>query len=351
MKKERLIFADVIRAIAIIFVILIHTTCNYAYELSQGTKVIEFNILLILEAVLSIAVVLFFMVSGCFLIRKENDINKNHWKKIGKRVFQLLFWTTAYLIFLKYYRNWDIDLGYSLKAMFFNVQVSHMWFLYPLIALYILSPIVSKLYYALSKKQINYLLIVTFLVPLVVKTFSQFFSFVSIPLFAVGFSEFGYFLLGKYIYDNKSYLKKKIKWYVPIIMSLMGILLIYVYAKLNITSFGIADKPYSDYSRFPVAFYCLSFYLMIVLLEDKLTKIPSKIKSFFTITGSNSNGIYLIHMFVIYLVGNIYLGPIGFTSNAGNLVFMILGGLLYFVITWIVVFFIKKIPYINKLIN
>ena len=234
MKKERVHFADILRTIAIIFVILIHTTCEYLNQSVLGTDVLGYNMALILDSIICIAVALFFMISGCFLIREDSELNKQHVKRVGKRIFQLLFWTVCYLLFCRYVLNWDINLSYSLKAIFFSNQVTHLWFMYPLIALYLLCPIVSKLYYSLTKKQINYLLIVTFLIPLIVKTFMQFYSFVSIPLFAVGFSEFGYFILGKYIYDNRVKLKEKLKMYIPIISTIVGLLLIIIYAKYNI---------------------------------------------------------------------------------------------------------------------
>ncbi len=351
MKKERMIFADVLRAIAIIFVVLIHTTCEYLVESSFGTDTIGFNLALGLDSITSIAVVIFFMVSGCFLIKKGSQLDKKHFSRLFKRIIQLLFWTTCYLLFYKYILKWDINLNYSLKAMFFNAQVTHMWFMYPLIALYLLSPIISKLYYSLNNKQINYLLIVTFVIPLIIKTFTQFFPFLSIPLFAVGFSEFGYFLLGKYIYDNKEILKKKLKIYIPIIVAILGLILIIVYAKYNIYRFGVADKPFYDYSRLPVALYCISFYTIFVLLEEKLQKLPKIIKIIVTNIGQNSGGIYFIHMFYIYIIGNIYIGPIGFTSNEGNLLFMIFGAILYFTVSWITVMILRKVPLIKKLVN
>lgn len=351
MKKERFIFADVIRTIAIIFVIMIHTTSSFMYDVVLGTDVLSFNLVLILNSIFSIAVALFFMISGCFLIRKDSDLDRNHFKRVVKRIVQLLFWTICYLLFCKYVLDWNIDLNYSLKAMFFNVQVSHLWFMYPLIALYLLSPIVSKLYYSISKKQLNYLLIITFVIPLIVKTFSQFFSFISMPLFAVGFSEFGYFILGKYIFDNRKILKEKLKLITPIVLTIIGIILILIYAKYNIYRFGIADKPFYDYSRFPVALYCVSFYTIFVFLEDRLKNMPNFLKKIITSIGQNSGGIYFLHMLILYIIGNLYIGSIGFTSNEGNILFMILGAFLYFIVSYLVILILKKIPIIKYFVE
>lgn len=353
MKKEqkREIFADLIRSIAIFFVIIIHTTSNYLDATISGSNLSGYNITLILNSITSIAVVLFFMISGCFLIKKNSELDKKHFKKVLKRIYQLLFWSTIYLIFLKFYRNWDIDLWYSLKAQFFSSQVSHMWFMYPLLALYLLNPIVSKLYYSLNKKQLNYLLIVTFLIPLIIKTFIQYFNFVQMPQFAVGFSEFGYFILGKYIYDNYENLTKKIKIVYPILFTIIGIVLIVVYAKIDIKTFGMTNKPFFDYSRFPVALYCVSFYTVFVCLKSKLENIPDSIKKIINNIGKNSGGIYYIHMFVLFFIGNVYIGPLGFTSNEGRLLFMLLGALLYFIVSLIIVNILKRIPILKELVN
>lgn len=232
MKKERFIFADVIRTIAIIFVIMIHTTSSYMYDVVLGTDVLSFNLVLILNSIFSIAVALFFMISGCFLIRKDSDLDRNHFKRVVKRIVQLLFWTICYLLFCKYVLDWNIDLNYSLKAMFFNVQVSHLWFMYPLIAL-----------------------------------------------------------------------------------------------------------------------YCVSFYTIFVFLEDRLKNMPNFLKKIITSIGQNSGGIYFLHMLILYIIGNLYIGSIGFTSNEGNILFMILGAFLYFIVSYLVILILKKIPIIKYFVE
>ena len=353
MKKQqkREIFADLVRTIAIFFVIIIHTTSNCLNVALSNSNILQYNTILVLNTITSIAVALFFMISGCFMIRKNSELDKKYLKKVLKRFYQLIFWSTIYLLFLKFYMNLDIDLGYSLKAQFFSSQVTHMWFMYPLLALYLLTPFVSKLYYSLSNKQLNYLLIITFLIPLIIKTFLQYFNFMQIPQFAVGFSEFGYFILGKYIYDNYEFLREKINILYPIIFTIIGIILIIVYAKIDIKTFGITDKPFFDYSRFPVALYCISFYTIFVHLKSKLEKIPNILIKIIKNIGTNSGGIYYIHMFVLYLIGNIYIGPLGFTSCEGRVLFMLLGALLYFIISLVIINILKKIPILKELVN
>lgn len=105
--KEREIFADILRTIAIIFVLIIHTTCNYLSS-TYGDSVFKYA--LAIDTIVCIAVPLFFMLSGCFLINEKTEFNSKHWKRILKRVVQLLFWTIVYLLVEKYYLKWDITI-------------------------------------------------------------------------------------------------------------------------------------------------------------------------------------------------------------------------------------------------
>ncbi|NLL02511.1 MAG: acyltransferase family protein [Mollicutes bacterium] len=346
--NNREIFADLLRTIAIFFVIVIHTTCTHLTA-SYGTS--SFKWVLLVNAIASIAVPIFFMLSGCFLIKKDNIVNSKNTKRIIKRVYQLLIWTLIYLLFEKYYLGWDIDVGFQFIQSLFRHQVPHLWFMYPLIALYLLSPIVSKLYYALDKKHIKYLLLFTFFIPLLMKWTIDYHNFVSIPLFALGFSEFSYFILGKYIYDNIDDIKKKIDLKTTVIVSMLGLLLIIIYAFYDSFVFGMTNNPYFDYSRFPCALYCVSFYTVFILLKDKLQKIPDKFKRIISNIAVNSGGIYYIHMIFAQLLSPVYILGIGFTSNHDSLLFMILGAILYFTLSWFSINILKKIPYIKELIN
>ncbi|MDD4187287.1 MAG: acyltransferase family protein [Bacilli bacterium] len=348
MKNNRLLYIDILKSIAILFVIIIHTTSNYMMQV-YGTG--SFKIFLALNTVISIAVPLFFMLSGASLIRNNSDIDKKNTKRIVKRVYQLFFWTFIYLTFEKYYFGSEINIFNNLIKSIFKYQVSHLWFMYPLLALYILTPIVSKLYYSLNEKKINYLLIFTFIIPLFIKCFIQYFDFVSIPIFSVGFSEFGYFILGKYIYDKKDYLLQRTQKKFWTILTIISISFVIIYAKIDHYYFGFSDKPYFDYSRFPVALYCISFYTLFMLLEDKFNKISKKILKVVTNLGSNTGGIYYIHMLYIYILSNLYVLGIGFTANNGNIIFMLLGALLYLGLSWGTIVILKRIPYVKELIN
>ena len=349
--KNREFFADFIRAFSTVFVILIHTTCNYCTDAFFSNNFITKNTSIILSIILGCAVPFFFMVSGCFLIKDNNDFNGKYVSRIIKKFFQLLFWSTAYLLFFKFYLKFDVHFTFSFIAQFFSSQVDHMWFMYTLLLLYILNPIISKIYYLFSKKQLNYLIAITFAIPLFIKTLVQFFDFISMPTYLLFISEIGYFILGKYLYDNYEVLVKKKLIYYCIPLLVISIAIAYGYTVLNLSFIGVADKPFLDYSRMPMAFYIILLYVLILLLKDKLEKIPILIRKLISNIGQNSGGIYYIHMFVLYMIGDLYIWSIGFTSNHGRFMYMIFGAMLYFAVSLIIVNILRKIPILKQLVS
>ena len=108
-KNEREIFADFIRVIAILFVLIIHTTSNFYVE-SYNTK--SFPIILVISSITSCAVPLFYMLSGVFLINEKNKNYKTFYKKPLKLLFQTIQLEYLRVFRMCYYNVWN-------KALFF----------------------------------------------------------------------------------------------------------------------------------------------------------------------------------------------------------------------------------------
>ena len=349
-EKKRELFADALRTVAIIFVLIIHTTANYYVE-SYGTK--SYYIILVISSITCSAVPIFYMLSGAFLINEKNKDYSKFYKKIIKVIFQTLFWTLVYLVFFKYYMNQDISIFQGMIKALFIEQVGHLWFMYPLIALYLLTPFISRLYSILSEKDKIILISIVLIIPAIVSTLQmKYWQLFSTPKFAILFPELGLFLCGKYIYDNKEKLKTKkvsILSFIGIVIGLISIICIsYFYVK----SQGISGiKPYFDSNKISNLLFIISLFVFIVSISNFLNKIPKLLKNIFTIIGSSSGGIYFIHMFFLYLFPNIEIWGLHFTQNQGRILYMLSGAVLYLVMSLIVVLFLRKIPIVNKTVK
>ena len=242
-KQQRELFADTLRFFAIIFVIIIHATCNYYVE-SYGTKM--FAITLGISSLTSCAVPLFYMLSGCFLISKKNTSYNTFYKKIVKLIVQTIFWTLIYLLIFKYLMNQDINIIRTMFTSLFKEQVEHLWYMYPLIGLYILTPFISRLYFNLNEREKKVFLMLILILPVLLGTLQlKFWDIISIPKFAIFFPELGLFILGKYLYDNKKVFQNLKVSLISAGTALLSLVLIASLAKIIINSQGISNtKPY-----------------------------------------------------------------------------------------------------------
>lgn len=210
MVKGRLVYTDLLRIIAIFGVILIHaaanimTSCQVTSSAWQAANAVS--------AVVRFAVPVFFMVSGVFFLNPEKDISGKRIfsKYIPRLVIALLFWGIAYEAY--YVMDNSAQTGaFSLALMLdgvWNVICGkghfHLYFIYLIIGLYIICPILRVFTKNATRRQIEYFLLLFFIIsgvmPLVMR-FTQFSEFELVfrqmdIRMVCGYA--GYFLAGYY---------------------------------------------------------------------------------------------------------------------------------------------------------
>ncbi|MBQ8099267.1 MAG: acyltransferase [Bacteroidaceae bacterium] len=185
-KKENVGWIDVLRIVAIFFVVFSHCCDNFIAEFAQNRS--AFNWGLYLESIGRPCVVLMVMISGWLLlpIKAGTSLRNYYAKRIGRVIVPLIFWSLVLpVIFYVYFRtaglttkNPIIDVSsYTLSAMGhkmltfflnFNFDTTPLWFLYMLIGLYLVLPIVNAWLLQASKKDLRTVLMlwgVTLLIP------------------------------------------------------------------------------------------------------------------------------------------------------------------------------------------
>lgn len=101
---------------------------------------------------------LFFMLSGALLLPLKTDTFTFLKKRISKVVFPTLFWTLFYLGANVILRGETIDITKILSIPFSTQGNPVLWFMYTLIGLYLLSPILSRWLTNSSKKEVVFYL-------------------------------------------------------------------------------------------------------------------------------------------------------------------------------------------------
>ncbi len=200
---NRISWIDASRLIAMFGVILIHIAGPVFYDY----RTIPLHAFLTANAIDSLArvsVPLFIMLSGALLLRKDTSISI---VGIGKRIlrvlFPLIFWSFIYVFWINYWTGKSLDFFGELSRIEQAPVMYHLWFIYMIIGIYILLPILR----VISNALISYrkFAIYFFALWFVVNSITIYYPIVFIS--QLNLSNFlnwsGYFILGYYLTNSK----------------------------------------------------------------------------------------------------------------------------------------------------
>lgn len=153
-KKTNVYAIDVLRTIAILAVVLIHTSSRtlefFHYDL------INFPLTLFLNQLSRFAVPLFFLISG-FVLELNYDSNRNYWeylkKRFGKILIPYLFWSGVY-----YFLVFKVNPDSFFKVILTGSASYQLYFIPSLLIFYLLFPLLHKVI-----KQISNIYVLFFL--------------------------------------------------------------------------------------------------------------------------------------------------------------------------------------------
>lgn len=337
MKKSKIVYYDYLRVIAVLAVIMIHVSAEYLNKFDNNYNWYLNNFMNCLAHAWPVP--LFVTISGSLLLGNQNfTIKTMVMKYLPRIIIALVFWHYFYAF---YTNGFTIDnFIFSTKALLLGNSYSHLWYLYLLVGLYLLTPILSKLAHSLSKNEFLYLLILGFglsvFIPYGGRLLNIDLEKFILPYEVLIFNRFiFYYLLGYYL---KKYVSiKNTKWLVLSIVLLI------------ITSFY---SLYASYVKeFPLS-YCgtdsiVSICLVVTIFCFFKEKWNSKSEGIISILGDLSFGIYLIHFFVEKLLLKLDINAYLINAVVGNL----FTTFIIFEISAVICYGISRIPYVKKLIG
>lgn len=134
-RTNRNISIDVLRILACALVVLHHTKIDSSNSILHLLYAASFTIT-------RCAVPLFFMISGYLLISQSGDAMSFLKKRFDRIIVPLLVWLLVYNLFSGTF--YGVTDWTSFFSSFFSLESApHLWFLYALIGVYLLIPIVS----------------------------------------------------------------------------------------------------------------------------------------------------------------------------------------------------------------
>lgn len=298
MNKKREIYSDLLKILSIFLVIVIHSIAFYRDKyLFINQKYYFF--LTFVDSFTRIAVPIFFMITGTFMLSKKEEKYSTYLKK---RIPKLLIPFLLISIFYYAYECNKNGISLSIKdfiiAFFSNNIKYHFWYMYAIILIYIIIPFLQVLVQNLNRKKMYNLILILFILTNIFNTIfllTDRYNFGILSSFTLPgfFSYINFLFLGYYLHKYDLDKKKKICLF---IISLLCILIMPVADHFFID--GIRnDQMLVVTSVFPIIPSIFTYIFFKDLFKNK--KISERLSSIITIISSCVIYIYMIHVYVI----------------------------------------------------
>ena len=199
-KKE--IYIELLRIIAIIFVLMVHTDMNAGFYQDPSSSMFTVIISLFVSTICNSAVPLFLMISGVTLLGKDESLKDLFVKRILRFLIIIpLFSMVQYIAMIVMKGEMTFDIMYYFERLVEGNMTEQYWYLYAYLAFLITLPILRPLAMNLSDQGYRYLMVVAILwnyIPKVIRTLTIFNTSQSIDFFFDGQLIF-YPLIGYYL--------------------------------------------------------------------------------------------------------------------------------------------------------
>ena len=346
MEKNNLLYGsrninlDLLRIIAILSVVMVHCSANFVYS----NNVYEFAVGNFFDSISRFGVPIFAMVSGALMINKKaKDVLLS-----AKNILILTFiWSSIYAVLSCVVNPLIAGKGFDFYNFVWALVLGnyHMWYLYMLVGLYIITPFLSKFVNKGNKRLILFYILISlstsFIKPILVvlSGYSQSFTLLSdlIDKFNLGFFSgyISYYLIGWYIVNigfDKTLIRRII--YLLGVVSLTIVMLVTYITKDY-------ENMYSNENIF-VFLYSAAIFLFIYRLN---IDFGEKSKKIIVWLSKLSFGVYIVHPIIQSLVEYIFKGfkmPI---------LYLIISVITIYIVTLIICFLISKTPLLKRLIR
>lgn len=343
---KRILYLDMVRSTAIILVVIGHMTRLFSYD---------FYSWLFCSSIFSltrIGVPLFFTVSGALLLTRKYEV-KRFLEKRFKRVFlPFLFWIIVYIVVGVLYWHFDLTITYVINTAFGVGDYSALfWFIWSLIGVYLLIPVVSSFIREEGMKGSEYLITITIILSILFSL--GFFDYPQMKYnFKVIFYFFpvlGYFIMGSYIQNKKFNIENKKLFLIGVIMFIVGI--IGHFAQIYLKGLGgYALQPVDFFNIFvimeTIGLFIAFKYADINYIKKGAKPIKErKIGEYIVLFSSCSFGIYFSHYILMrYIMFDGFLNPIRKTNAY---LWLPVSSIIIIGLSWLLIYIMSKIPILD----
>lgn len=336
-------YLDWLRVYAIIAVVMIHVSAGVVLINLFKHNPSFFLAGNLYETLSRYAVPIFFMISGALMLGKREEIKIKGFllKRTSKILVPLIFWSIFYYIYKVSKGTFEFSVPQFFRFLLTDQINYHLWFMYVILGLYLITPILAIFIKNAKRVEIEYFLLLWGIATVISALVRYFFGFTyKLELNHVAGS-IGFFVLGYYL-DHYDFTKKTIRTinitgFIGVVLTFF---LTYWYTKNN-----NGQLVTYWYSNFAPNVVCVS---IAIFLGMKSLNMKKPLPPLLNLLSIYSFGVYLVHALIIYFLKDytLYLD----SNQIHPLISVPVNIVVILTISTLVVYIIKKIPVLNKLI-
>jgi surface polysaccharide O-acyltransferase-like enzyme len=343
--KNRIIWIDYVRVVAIFFVVLSHTSLPLLFKYNEIPKhywlIADFY-----HSASRICVPLFFMISGFLLLGKEEALDVFFKKRLDKVIIPLLFWSLIYIFWQPYEGGLNVSWKSFYSLIIFPAYY-HLWFMYAILGIYLSMPILRGFIKNSGSSLLCYYIVLWIFA---ISISPLIYQISEIPnrmdlMTVSGFS--GYcilgLLLGNLNITKKIFIVAGITYLASLIVTTLGAY------QLTAKSGGVLSEYFYGWNAPNVILASASSFILIkysvlkfkAFLNEQVLMIVGAISS-------ASLGIYLVHVIFLELLQKGRLG-VTISSLQGHPIFSVpFTAMTIILLSYLVVAILQKIPLLRK---
>ncbi len=312
-ENKHIEYLEVLRVLSMLSVVFLHAAAG-SLRGNYGSAV--WHVSNVVTAVMSTSVPIFFMISGSVLMNSSNTLSleTTFKKRLPRSLVPFLVWSfvaVGYYAALSFVTSGNIDVVSAVKRiknMVSQPTTIHLWFMYVLIPLYILSPLLKKLVDSLTNQLVIYMMALWLFFSSLLPTAAALAPARFRPLLTLNASYnlnfmsgyIGYFLAGYFLMRlEKRFSVKLLSGIIILDTVLISLGTWYKTAQL-----GEYSEVFKSYSKiFTLVLSVSIFLLMKELLRGR--SLTGRLKGVIGTMSALSFGVYLLHNLLVDLISRL----------------------------------------------
>lgn len=296
--NQRIFGIDLLRVVAMILVLVDHTIV-----VGVDAENLFWRFLVAGDGVL------FFMISGAMVL----PVNGSGFAFLKKRFSRILLpfitWSIVYLLLAFHFDDWTInELWKEFYSLPLKPSFGAAWFMYILVGLYLIAPIISVWLKNSSRRWVEYFLVLwafSTMIPYA-SYFVDFPQDIHETMLSPFVGYLGYMILGYYLWQyplqNETSRYRNIAWCVLILLAVALPVRLYFFTE----KYGLSYMLYDDTHINIVALMAIAFILIV-----RVKRLPKLIEATVNLLAKLSFGIYLCHMAIFQYIVQPHMGYSG----------------------------------------